>query len=972
MEVRLISTNGMVSVDSEKAQVDQVGQKGLGLLKIPNSWTLPFFAIVPSVFTEYAKGSPQTKKEVIRTISDYAANEFLTSTFFETDTIIIRSSGVKEGLSSRGQYESAQCKTSRFGETLSELFDDIIKENPKLPSIAYLIQPYVKPLVSGHLSNERRFTKVKRDWIYEYAADNCEETSGKIPLRSWRTPYTATGTELLSCHHAQEIKLALKTVAEYFTGRQEAMHFEFLWDGSKIIIVQADKDDTITIGENPTALDITVKNAEQLSNLQVIRPISKEDLRFSKVANVCLYQSAGLKTVPLYILCGERALSQIRQKKLSPELEQDLRMLSKHSIVIRADIATDDQSKKQLLHRSNELRSYDKVIEWLFSQESLLNSTEDVAFLFHIFVPARAAAFVKASPLSRIVEIEALWGLPEGLYFNAHDKIIADTKLIDSRLVTEDTIDILKKIPSYKEIYIAPNEQGEWVPKKTAAPHDWNVCISDDSVRQIALESRKIAALAQQQVSVMWFVGIDKAYYKTPNLAWFHEPYTPGSYTDRDYKKKHFYEKDTLIHDEESLSKFLADPSIKQVRICPVKETLLRNKEFLKEIGSAAAKRGATIILEGTRLAHALYQLQRTNAQVIIPGAEEEYGLEEIYNKLVRDKIPQKIIDNGESIECCVLDKPALLRALLEKAVEEAYEIAAATCEDELKEELCDGYEVLASIQSILSTGITIDQTQFKKKILNGANFSHSFLLTSITLPLLEGYYTHNCKLSTSDELQCTLSYERTTLQLELHFSREVVYQLSGKSNEQTKSLPREVSHRLLDKAFELSCIEDPSVLNTCVDDLLALIIEIEKGFSDCSLDDFKALSRAKLHKRGGFEKGYLLKSSSLQSSLEAWAPPEAQQSLSLPDSGYRHIPLLDYHPIKNVDFLSKNGGELVVRISLPVCFNSYQTVLDSTSAMQYLGKGNSLIMDLKRINSSLQLNMYLRKGEGDPQQIEL
>ena len=44
----------------------------------------------------------------------------------------------------------------------------------------------------------------------------------------------------------------------------------------------------------------------------------------------------------------------------------------------------------------------------------------------HNYIPAPASAFAYAKPEESVVKIEALWGLPEGLYYYSHDKYLVE------------------------------------------------------------------------------------------------------------------------------------------------------------------------------------------------------------------------------------------------------------------------------------------------------------------------------------------------------------------------------------------------------------------------------------------------------------------------------------------------------------------------------------------------------------------
>lgn len=971
MKIRLITSHSVQSIDADEAQAAQIGKKGLGLLAIPSPWSIPFIAIAPSVFHDYANISEaEGKKRFLQNVVMRLAAELKNSGIPQNDAIIIRSSGVNEGMTERGLYDSKRCNINEAVQTLEELFEGVIQEHKCLPDVAYIVQKYFDWEAQGHLSNERRFTYVKRDWIYEYCCKNMTETeSGRISLRKWRRPFSTTGKEILYCSKQQDLRNTLQIVAEYYTQKKQIVHFEFVWDGSRIYLVQADQDnDSTELGEDPTAVDISVHGAETLLDLNVLRVISDVDRQYSKVANTLIYAQAGLKIVPLYILDDKKTLSAIRERRLTPMLEDDLKKLSNFSVVIRTDIVTNDQDRKQLLHRSNELRSFEQIVEWLFTQNELLVLEEDIAFLFHVFVPARCSAFVKASPTGRIVEIEALWGLPEGLYYNAHDKVFVDTKLTEAELLTPDVAEIKKIRRAYKETFIAPNSSGAWVEKRTKQPHDWNLCIDDQSIKQIAIESRKIANLEKKQISVMWFIGIDETYYGTANLVWYHEAYTEKSYTELDYKKKHFYENVLVVSNKESYQKFIDDPSVKQVCIHPTEDSLLRDRKFLEKVGEAAVAKGATIILEGTALAHPLYQLCRTGAKVIIPNRQDGFGEEENYNKLVRDRIPEMIEQNGEDIRCYVLEKGAFLRALMEKTVEEAYEISNATNEEALKEELCDEYEVLSSIDRILCSEVTIDKIHSKILKISSETAFQRELERTMDIIIQKEICCQVFPSLTLGNIMWTVSCDATQLQVELHFSRSTLYEpIAGESI--PSILKDSLAQELATTAFLLTDATETKEVLEQVKELRKLIFKAGQSMPNWGLEALQEKAKAKRDKRGGFEIGYMLKSTKLGMPQ---SDDQEQQVLELPPKGYKKTAQLEYLPTKNVDYLDKEGGELLVRFSLPICFNEYQVLLDSTSTQKYIGMGRKLMISLIRKGNRLTINVDLSISLQSPEQLSL
>ena len=81
--------------------------------------------------------------------------------------------------------------------------------------------------------------------------------------------------------------------------------------------------------------------------------------------------------------------------------------------------------------------------------------------------------------------------------------------------------------------------------------------------------------------------------------------------------------------------------------------------------------------------------------------------MEQVFNKLVRDKIKEKIENNGEVAVTRILDDNEYKIELLKKLKEECDEVVKSNSKEEIMEELADVYEVLKSI--CVLEGKTID-----------------------------------------------------------------------------------------------------------------------------------------------------------------------------------------------------------------------------------------------------------------------
>lgn len=69
-----------------------------------------------------------------------------------------------------------------------------------------------------------------------------------------------------------------------------------------------------------------------------------------------------------------------------------------------------------------------------------------------------------------------------------------------------------------------------------------------------------------------------------------------------------------------------------------------------------------------------------------------------IYNKLVRDKIPEIIKESGKQSFTRILDEEEYVTELKKKLFEETKEVSEAKNDDELREEMADVVEILAAL----------------------------------------------------------------------------------------------------------------------------------------------------------------------------------------------------------------------------------------------------------------------------------
>ena len=116
--------------------------------------------------------------------------------------------------------------------------------------------------------------------------------------------------------------------------------------------------------------------------------------------------------------------------------------------------------------------------------------------------------------------------------------------------------------------------------------------------------------------------------------------------------------------------------------------------------------------------------------------------MERIYNKLVRDKIPFVITENGETAVTRILDETAY-KTELEKKLHEEYREVIEAEGDERLEELADMLEVIRALAKATGkswydvyTGVSLDGYQLADMMSNNPNLRK--LVKTIDLELNE------------------------------------------------------------------------------------------------------------------------------------------------------------------------------------------------------------------------------------------
>lgn len=681
-----------------------VGQKGAGLLNCSVESTPPFAIISFEFFKEYLKNKQTAKKhlpEIINKISNAFDN-------LGVKKFIVRSSAKIEGFEERGFYESIENEINKTD--LIKAVELALEKNESNVSIekenefALIIQQFVQPKYWGHLSNERRVSRNKTDWLLEIVNDKGEfSDSIKFDIIATKT---TTKPINFNCTSKQDLIKQLKIFAAHSKHKEYRFHYEWVWDGVRFWIVQKDIEENTTKGTPPGSNWIQKKPlVGNTFKPKIVHNFKAITRKWRKIECIETFSSCNLPQGEVYALENSKVISELIKQNKNEKLTEDLNELLQYPIVIRMDIAKLDAYGGILLPRTETIFTLDEAYKFLMHHsktffENGVNEA-DFCFLIHRFIISKSCALAFAKPGLPRVRIDSTWGIVDGLYYHPHDSF-------EFNLTNSNT----KKKIRCKTEYLDVNEKGKWFSKKSGTDWDWAESLNAVQIKNISNYTTIIADFLNKPVTVMYFVDVDSNTGYPPLIPWFYTteeiPDSSEKFTDVIFSGARELVTGTddfdILKAKFSSGKLKGKFSIK-LKLNP---DILREKYFIESIGNYCKNNNISVELDGSILSHTYYILRKCGAKVkCIEPFEPKYKKQEFY-KLVRDHIPVNIQSKGEIAKSFQLETDELLKFLKEKAIEESFEFFWEDDKDKTIEELADMYEVIRSTCKIF--GINIEE----------------------------------------------------------------------------------------------------------------------------------------------------------------------------------------------------------------------------------------------------------------------
>ena len=406
------------------------GTKATGLLTLPSAWTLDFLAVSPGLFEEYSFTPSPERLHVVERWLLAIEDGLQASGIAPTALLIIRSNAVGEGLRERGSYRSQRSSRTDLLHNLQLLLSELRDLSPDA-RLGLIVQEYREPVMNGHLSNERRVAKEFRDGLVEFTDPQTGAMDeAKIGHRNWRRSPDNVVHQPLACSAREQIKRVLRRPLARAAQQRRRVHYEWVWDGTVVYIVQADDAQDDPGGESPMATPLTValpSRKYQLRRFSIAEDGPTPSL--PKLQSHMRYIAHGFWQPTFYVLDDHDTMASLCDGEVPADVEDDLKDLLHAPLMIRT--ACRDHAVF-LLPRSPVLTNLDRATSWLATTlpqklEEVERQPDGLALLAHHFIPAHGAAFSYGAPDKADVLIESLWGVPEGLYYFPCDKYMVST-----------------------------------------------------------------------------------------------------------------------------------------------------------------------------------------------------------------------------------------------------------------------------------------------------------------------------------------------------------------------------------------------------------------------------------------------------------------------------------------------------------------------------------------------------------------
>lgn len=684
-------------IDWSDVQIFSVdfGPKGAACLALPRPWVPPFVLIPTAEVARIAQG------EKLSEVLDPTDLLRISSLGGGDGPLIVRSSVVGESIWERGTYRSepiGPLPAAEVAAALDRATVEVVASAAGKP-MALVIQAYIDAAAQGEFGNLHRISKTRDQW--ELNQIDRAGTPSRTRLNSQRDAAADPAGPILVRAGMSTERLFGSIAAwlnnELMRGRSQRLNCEWVTDNRRFYLVQVDEEDEDVWGINPLQLRVLPSRSAPGGEGRYLKPASGGPLaEWDKLKVLEELWEADAKHKPTLFFAPLEDLPKAGDEDGISWLAEDfLNLIGPAGIVVRTSVRAGAE-KTPNLPRS-ECLGPDEAARWCVAEAAKMSEPlAGLAFVAHRFVASRSSAWARAEPSNPMAEVHSLWGLPDALQYCPYD-------IWEVHLPTNVATDY----PEYKSDILWSRDDGGWEHARVKNEVARANSISTAEAKDIARRSVAIAQRLNRPCHIMWFVGCVDEEGASFNLPWY---WTEAHETEANTDRATY--KEITIASEEDLSDFENSPGPWHRQALSMKPTnldLMRNNAFIARVGAAATKAGVPVILNGSTLAHAYYQLRKEGCAVVASGQKERSRIRRTANlgKLVRDKVPERIAERQEHEVTKKIPTALMKGFLLGKLLEEAIEVREAVSEKQKREELADLYEVVLSL--IRTEGMSLE-----------------------------------------------------------------------------------------------------------------------------------------------------------------------------------------------------------------------------------------------------------------------
>jgi predicted house-cleaning noncanonical NTP pyrophosphatase (MazG superfamily) len=675
-----------------------VGCKALGISTFPELWRPPFQVIPTSAFDAWVSQNDAKRADLLRCLATRVVRAACAWRKEWPRGLILRSSASKETLEDRGAYQSKRLAGDFGVESVANGIAEIYQSFQHVlgsASLAIVTQPLVGDGALGHLSNERRVSRAANHWEWEQSIP--VTAGGRVDCQGAEPP--ELHKELMAGSHSELLRLFRRIGRWVISLKRGTAHLEWAYNNNRLWLLQIDfeddaPDDGVDPGQLFRALDLCPPGAAPPQSPIRRVDFSEGAFRWQKIENVRIFINVHPNYPPLFLITGDELLA---AEPKGADIEAQLELIGHGRIICRTDCSNPNVPRLNLprTYTVGSRAALTAMHGFLEQLSGMGAAPKEVCFILHKFIPAKAGAWVKADSAMQLVQIDSLWGVPDGLQYLPHDTFEYD---IRRRTVSGGRI-------RYKPRFVQESASGAWKElrvQRTLARHR-SLSVSD--VREVAETSHAIASALNKSVLIMWFCGIPPELMIGRNLPWFLMPPPDLKLLDEQSIAPKWPKWPIRNHVDLSAER----QNSKEILVLEPEVDLIRDDAFLESVIALAKRRDLTVELAGSRHAHAYYQLEKSGVAVLLSDAARRSRMRkrQSFGKLVRDRIPDTISEGGEIVVQDRLPKSELRKALVSKLFEESQEFLLAIDPDEVKGELADLLEILESLARI--TGVEWD-----------------------------------------------------------------------------------------------------------------------------------------------------------------------------------------------------------------------------------------------------------------------